>query len=574
MKNNQGFVNQLRSKNLNLLYWNFIVLISLLVMGNLGAMIDLILHPEINYFDSEHLIVGGTTAFFVAIMLAMLVKNILRLENSVREIQLSDQKINESLVKWQTTFDGISSSVFLLDPDSTILQANKISQKFFGGEANILGKKCFEVVHKSKCHIDGCPLIKMKTSLKRESMISQIGKKWYEIVVEPILDDENKITGIVHVTTDISDFKFVEESLRKSEEDYRKLFENHSAVKLIIDPVSGKICDANNAAATYYGWSREELKKMYLQQINILPKDQIFEAMYKVKNREQVVFQFQHKKSDGQIRDVEVFTNCITMTDKEYLHSIVIDITERKQAEAEIKSKTEKLVALNTEKDKFFSIISHDLRSPFQGFLSLTEIIAEGASTFSQEDLVSIAANMNHKAANLSNLLKNLFDWAQMQNGVIKSHPKEFSLNALIEESIESLSLKCIQKEITLKNTVNDEIVVYADEQMVNSVLLNLLSNAVKFTSRKGSVAISANINHPAMVEVSVRDTGIGMNEEGLKKLFKLGEKVGTTGTEGELSTGLGLLLCKEFVEMHKGKIWAESEEGKGSAFYFTLPKV
>lgn len=253
MKNNQGFVNQLRSKNLNLLYWNFIVLISLLVMGNLGAMIDLILHPEINYFDSEHLIVGGTTAFFVAIMLAMLVKNILRLENSVREIQLSDQKINESLVKWQTTFDGISNSVFLLDPDSTILQANKISQKFFGGEANILGKKCFEVVHKSKCHIDGCPLIKMKTSLKRESMISQIGKKWYEIVVEPILDDENKITGIVHVTTDISDFKFVEETLRKSEEDYRKLFENHSAVKLIIDPVSGKICDANNAAATYYG---------------------------------------------------------------------------------------------------------------------------------------------------------------------------------------------------------------------------------------------------------------------------------------------------------------------------------
>jgi signal transduction histidine kinase len=149
--------------------------------------------------------------------------------------------------------------------------------------------------------------------------------------------------------------------------------------------------------------------------------------------------------------------------------------------------------------------------------------------------------------------------------------PIKLSLSDLITENVQTIKKRSEQKEVTIINTVFGSFQVYADEHMINSVILNLLSNAVKYTHRNGTVTLKASKTGEEMVQLSVSDTGVGMQKSKLDKLFKIGEKIGSKGTDGELSTGLGLLLCKEFVDRNGGKIWVESEEGVGSTFYFTL---
>jgi signal transduction histidine kinase len=233
----------------------------------------------------------------------------------------------------------------------------------------------------------------------------------------------------------------------------------------------------------------------------------------------------------------------------------------------------EELEKVNNQKDKFFSIIAHDLRSPFQGFLGLTKSFAQEASSYSAQEIAQLSDEMYQIANNLFNLLKNLLEWAQIQKGDISFQPKEFLLSDQIAENVEVIKKRSQQKGISISNMITDIFSVYADKNMTNSVIINLLSNAVKFTNRNGTVTINAKEIKDQMIEVSIRDTGVGIPKSMLEKLFILGEKTGRKGTDGELSTGLGLLLCQEFVEKNGGKIWVESEEGVGSTFYFTLPE-
>ena len=273
---------------------------------------------------------------------------------------------------------------------------------------------------------------------------------------------------------------------------------------------------------------------------------------------------------------VQDYKNENAYTDKE--KQILIFVSEhiaaaiyKKRTEEKLKLYTEELLTLNASKDKFFSIVAHDLKSPFLGFLGLTQTISEDASKISAQELAQIGSTMYQAADNLFNLLQNLLEWAQMQSGSINLMQKDISLSEMIAKNVEVIKDRSEQKKISINNMITDPIHAYADEKMINSVLLNLISNAVKFTHRNGTVTISAKRTEDQMIEISIRDTGVGMSKSVVDKLFKVGERIGTKGTDGELSTGLGLLLCKEFIDKNDGKIWVESEEGVGSTFYFTL---
>jgi signal transduction histidine kinase len=308
----------------------------------------------------------------------------------------------------------------------------------------------------------------------------------------------------------------------------------------------------------------------------IFPEDRelVFTNYQKRLNGEDIDghYQFRIINKNNEIRWIEISGARLEWHGKPATLNFLNDVTEKKVAEIELTKANERLEKLNYEKDRFFSIIAHDLRSPFLGFLGLTELFADEADSQSPEKLKSLGTEMNQKANNLYKLLKNLLEWSQMQQGVFNLQPKQLSLNDLISENIDLVKARSEQKGIELVNKAVNPIAVYADERMINSVLLNLLSNAVKFTHRHGSITVTARIQSNQTALIAVEDTGMGIHQRDLERLFKIGEKVGAIGTEGELSTGLGLILCREFVEKHGGKIWADSHAGKGSVFSFTLP--
>jgi len=237
-----------------------------------------------------------------------------------------------------------------------------------------------------------------------------------------------------------------------------------------------------------------------------------------------------------------------------------------------LREQSMQLKELIATKDKFFSIIAHDLRGPLGGFMGLTEMMADESMELSPEMQKEMIVDLNESARNIFNLLENLLEWSRMQQGQTVYQPETIGLKSLVEECILTLLETIRKKDIQLTVDIQEDQEVFADSNMLQSVVRNLISNAVKFTPRGGKVAISAGYTENMRSVIVVRDTGIGMNDAMIANLFRLNVNNSRPGTEGEHSTGLGLHLCKEFIERHNGEIWVESEAGKGSAFYFTIP--
>jgi len=240
--------------------------------------------------------------------------------------------------------------------------------------------------------------------------------------------------------------------------------------------------------------------------------------------------------------------------------------------EEHLKKYSEELKQLIVSRDKFFSIIAHDLKSPFSGLLGLTEMMATESENFTLSEFVNISRSLNVSADNLFKLLNNLLEWALLQQNAISFNLGRHALSLLVDQSIATIQTRASQKAISISNKIDKSYYVSVDDKMITTVLRNLLSNAIKFTDKNGFVTINALQLENDMIQVSVSDTGVGIANVDLSRLFIIGEKVNSKGTEGEISTGLGLILCKEFVEKHGGTIWVESEKGKGSTFFFTIP--
>lgn len=238
----------------------------------------------------------------------------------------------------------------------------------------------------------------------------------------------------------------------------------------------------------------------------------------------------------------------------------------------EIKQKNLELQRINAEKDKFFSIIAHDLKGPFNGFLGLTEHMMEEVHNMSLSEIQKIVTVMRNSATNLYQLLENLLDWSRLKNGLIDFKPDNFLLLSRVNESIGMINTMADKKWIEIEIEIDPDLRVIFDQNMFRSILQNLVTNAVKFTEKRGMVTLRAGIFDENFICFSVIDTGIGMNLSRMENLFKLDVDTRRPGTESEPSTGLGLILCKDFIENHGCKLWAESSEGVGSKFHFTLP--
>lgn len=242
-----------------------------------------------------------------------------------------------------------------------------------------------------------------------------------------------------------------------------------------------------------------------------------------------------------------------------------------KASEEEIKRKNDELNELNESKDKFFSIIAHDLRSPFQGLLGISNYLVEEFDSLDKDEFKEMILSLNEALHTQYKFLDDLLSWSRIQSGRMVIEPELLNLNSELQKVLRLFESNIKNKKINLTININSKQEVLADDDMLSLLFRNLISNAIKFTHSGGTVEITA-FEEDEEILVVVSDSGVGIKQENIPKLFRIDVQFSTHGTNKESGNGLGLVLCKEIVEKHGGKIWVESEINKGTQFFFTLP--
>jgi signal transduction histidine kinase len=250
------------------------------------------------------------------------------------------------------------------------------------------------------------------------------------------------------------------------------------------------------------------------------------------------------------------------------------DITERQEYQQEIEKMNAELVQINQSKNRFISIIGHDLKSPFSALLGYFSIFIDDSEKFSKAELKEIYKDLYDSLENLYRLIENLLEWSMIQLGRKELNPQQLCVSDVIAETVHSFKLVSANKKITIKterDPAND--MVYADPNASSTIIRNLISNALKFTNENGEIVVSTTVEND-FLRISIRDNGIGIAKSNLDNLFKIDTKVSTTGTLGEKGTGLGLILCKELLEKSGGRLQVKSTINKGTEISFALPQI
>lgn len=355
--------------------------------------------------------------------------------------------------------------------------------------------------------------------------------------------------------------------INKAKELYLKIFEDFPA--LIWRSRLDKLCDYFNKTwldftgrsfeqEFGYGWAEgvhpDDFDFCVQIYVNAFDKHEAFLMEYRLKNKA------------GEYRWIRDFGRPFYDLDNTFLGYIgsCYDITE-------IKNNELKLIELNATKDKFFSIIAHDLRNPFNNILGNVELLIENYDLLDDCKRKLFVEKVYSSSKNAFKLLENLLEWSRTQSNTIVFKPEPVNLLKICNEVTENLAPLASTKNIQIDIVAAPIISLYSDINMIKTVLRNLISNAIKYTNQNGNIHISAEICEKN-VTVSVSDNGVGIDPRHINHLFDIQDKIPRNGTAGEKGTGLGLIICKEFIEKHKGKIWVESEPGKGSNFKFTIP--
>jgi len=382
---------------------------------------------------------------------------------------------------------------------------------------------------------------------------------------------EEKISSLEKQVTELET-----SNINKSNElkKYKVIFESSLDVVMITDGKAGKIVEISKSSKNLLGYAPEELigrhysvllpeSRMPLTE-KLLDETEIFGSVLTAREI--------HKK-DGSICNMDLSINIIEWGNEKAVCTNLRDITDRLKHEEEIQRISAELRELNASKDKFFSIIAHDLKSPFTGLLGYSEILNEDLESLTREQLKTYFNEIHSSAKSIYKLLNNLLEWSWISIGNQSFDPKKIDAAKLIREVINLLSSNAANKSIEIIFNVDDKLFINADETMIRSVVQNLLSNAIKFTPRNGHINISLT-GTPDEVAIIVQDSGVGIREDEIANLFRLDKHSSTLGTEKEKGTGLGLLIAKELVEKNGGTISVQSKINDGTIFRILFPRL
>jgi len=402
------------------------------------------------------------------------------------------------------------------------------------------------------------------------------GLYWEYAVISPITNNDGVITHYLAVKEDITLRKETEEAIQRNRILLRTVIDNLPDAIYFKDAEGRKVI-ANKADWTLMGYHSEAevLGKTDLELFDSEIGMRGYRDDMTILKENQPVINHEEAFTDSHGNDCLLFTTKVPLKDDQGkmlgLIGIGRDITERKKNEVQLTIQADKLKELNATKDKFFSIIAHDLKNPFNAIIGITDVTLADLSTLDKSDIQKRLKMMKSSANQAYTLLENLLIWSRTQTGKIDFEPGMTDLEEVLRGITTLVEGQLLSKAITTDISIGNEHRVWADQNMVETILRNLITNAIKFTPKGGNIGITATVQD-GFLNISVHDSGIGMTKEALSKLFRIETSFTTRGTENEKGTGLGLILCKEFVEKHGGRIGVESEPGKGSHFWFTLP--
>lgn len=503
---------------------------------------------------------------------------------------LTGQKTAESESRERADFldlviNTIKQPFFVKDEDHKWVMLNDAAIEMMGSSREgLLGKSDYDLYPKEQADIfwKYDEKVLAEGSSINEEQITWSDGTLHNIVTHKQLYIEKPsgkrfIVGTIH---DISSYKKIENDLRTSEMKYRELFDNANDFIITTD-LDGNITNANRTLLNYLKIDLENITKLnvyeYVNDNNkefvLGLKDKILSGL--IDNS----FEVSALSLEGKPVTYEIKASLIKEDDSLVgIQCVFSDITESKEARLKLEKYNQNLLELNKTKDKFFSIIAHDLRNPYSSMIGFSELLLEDLEKLTMDEIRDSLKIIRNSAKNSLNLLENLLAWSRLETGRMHFDPSKVVLTDLVDEVVNVLFSLAYRKKIEINNMVESDVLLHSDKNMLNTILNNLVMNAIKFTSIGGEINIYSNrmATDPEsgkdFYKISVADTGIGMDNEFCSQLFTQNKPVSSPGTEKEQGTGLGLLLSREMVERHGGKIYAESTPGKGSVFSFLIP--
>lgn len=534
----------------------------------------------------------------------------------VTNIREAERKIKESERKFREVLENVQFIAIMLDKNANITFCNDYLLKITGYKREeLLNKNAYEILvpEENKEEVmsvfekaivnGGYPVSRLSPIITKSGEERMIN--WSNMIM---YDYNEKASGVTSIGVDETEKINAVNELRESEERYRSIFNNNHSVMLILDPDTHQIKDANPAAQEFYGYTPDEFSKMYVTDLNDMPEEQMEKEVDKARNKQQKVFNYKHKRKDGEIRDVTIHSGPIQLKGHTYLYSIIHDETERrkiekeleayrkeleqlvhertkelertnKQLEKEIKKqkKSERKVKEALEKEKelsdlktrFISTASHEFRTPLTGVLTSTELLEKYGKKLSEDKYKELISRIKQSVDYLTNLMDDVLTISRTETGKIKFEPAETNLVNLCTELVnEAKMLATANHEIFFdyKSEVNQVIL---DSKLLRFILINLLSNAIKFSPDGGLIEFKVS-NDDKNVIFNVKDTGIGIDKNDLKNIF---EPFNRGTNVGDIQgTGLGLSIVKRSVDIHNGKIEIISKEDKGTTIKVLIP--
>ena len=502
------------------------------------------------------------------------VKGVILNLQDITESKRAGEKIERAAQEWKVTFDAIRDPVWICDQNCNLLRVNKAYADAADKEPKeIIQMKCYEVLKEAK---DICPNCPHKQALVTKTQVDRffpIGNKHIHIMASPVYYD-NEVTASVCIATDITVYRRMEDDLRYAAQKWRTTFDGIGEAICLTD-AAGQIMQCNQAFADLLGKPFGEIigheyKEMLIRPIIKTPIEIPFTELWETGLEQKLTVQLDN-------RWFNIVADPVLDENSRLIGATLIfsDITENKRASDELnrlyqieKELRHELEAEIKRRTEFTRSLVHELKTPLTPVLASSELLVE---ELKEEPLQSLAKNINSGAMNLNRRIDELLDLARGEVGLLKLNPQQVDTTKLFQEIVTCMTPVATSNKQTLNTHLSSLPIIWADEDRLRQVLLNLLSNALKYTPAGGEIVLRAYAEDGHII-VEVKDTGAGIDEEEQKQLFQAYHRL-ARDQEHFSGLGIGLALSKKLVELHGGKIWVQSQRGKGSTFAFSIPR-